>query len=171
LESNFFFRTDLTKYIVAKYNKASGVQEISKSWQLTDYSWQDMVTFYTGCSFSFEDALIHAGIPVQNVEENRNVSMYMTNIKCISVEKFSCPGMVVSMRPIKKDLVEKAVVITARYDAVHGTPIHIGDPAKIGIVDITKTDFGDASHVDQGDVPVFWACGVTSSEAVRSSSK
>ncbi|XP_031572883.1 D-glutamate cyclase, mitochondrial-like [Actinia tenebrosa] len=162
-------RTDLTKYIVYRYDKESGAEHISDAWQLTEYPWQDMVTFYIGCSFSFEDALIQAGIPVQNAEEKKAVSMYVTNIPCIPVGRFSCPGMVVSMRPIKKDLIEKAVAITARYDAVHGAPIHIGDPSKIGIADVLKQDMGDSTHIDEGHVPVFWACGVTTSKAIKSS--
>lgn len=129
----------------------------------------DYVSFYIGCSFSFEDAMIAAGIALQNVTENRNVSMFTTNIQCVPAGPFASP-MVVSMRPIPRDLVEKAVIVTAPYDAVHGSPIHIGDPSMIGIEDIYKTPFGEPSDV--GDlIPMFWACGVTSSLAVRSASK
>lgn len=124
--------------------------------------------FYIGCSFSFEEALTNAGIQLQNVVENRNVSMFLTNIQCVPVGPFASP-MVVSMRPIPRYLVEKAVIITAAYDAVHGAPIHIGDPSVIGI-DENDVDFGDPSDV--GDlIPMFWACGVTSSVAVRTASK
>lgn len=113
--------------------------------------------------------MIKAGIPLQNVTEKRNVSMFTTNIQCEPIGPFSCP-MVVSMRPIPRGLVEKAVVVTAAYDAVHGAPIHVGDPSVIGIDDIYNAGFGEPSVV--GDlVPMFWACGVTSSLAVRSASK
>ena len=129
----------------------------------------DYVSFYIGCSFSFEEAMITAGIPLQNVTENRNVSMFTTNIQCVPVGPFANP-MVVSMRPIPKDMVERALIITAAYDAVHGAPIHIGDPSVIGIEDIYATEFGEPSEI--GDlIPMFWACGVTSSLAVRSASK
>ena len=133
------------------------------------YSMDNYASFYIGCSFSFEEALTEAGIQLQNVIKNRNVSMFITNIPLIPVGPFATP-MVVSMRPVPKDLVEKTVVITAAYDAVHGAPIHIGDPSVIGIEDICAPDFGDPSDV--GDlIPVFWACGVTSSLAVRSASE
>ena len=112
--------------------------------------------------------MIKAGIPLQNVSEKRNVSMFITNIQCKPAGPFSCP-MVVSMRPIPRGLVEKAVIVTAAYDAVHGAPIHVGDPSVIGIDDINNTDFGEPSDI--GDlIPMFWACGVTSSLAVRSAS-
>lgn len=129
-----------------------------------------MVSFYIGCSFSFEEAVVAAGIPEQIVDKDRNVSMYKTSIQCRPVGPFVCP-MVVSMRPIPRNLVEKVVEVTSVYDAVHGAPIHIGDPAIIGINDVTTPDFGDASKIGENDVPVFWACGVTSSLAVRAASK
>ncbi|XP_078349540.1 uncharacterized protein LOC144634462 isoform X1 [Oculina patagonica] len=152
-------RTDLPKYCVSE----NGIIT-KKTGDLMAYPLDDYVPFYIGCSFSFEEALTNAGIQLQNVVENRNVSMFLTNIQCVPVGPFASP-MVVSMRPIPRDLVEKAVIITAAYDAVHGAPIHIGDPSVIGI-DENHVDFGDPSDV--GDlIPMFWACGVTSSVAVR----
>ena len=162
---NYTFRTDLQLYCISK----DGNIDTMKSSSLSDYSLDDYVSFYLGCSFSFEEAMIKAGIPLQNVSEKRNVSMFITNIQCKLAGPFSCP-MVVSMRPIPRGLVEKAVIVTAAYDAVHGAPIHVGDPSVIGIDDINNTDFGDPSDI--GDlIPMFWACGVTSSLAVRSASK
>ena len=162
---NYTFRTDLQLYCISK----DGNIDTMKSSSLSDYSLDDYVSFYLGCSFSFEEAMIEAGIPLQNVAEKRNVSMFITNIQCKPAGPFSCP-MVVSMRPIPRGLVEKAVIVTAAYDAVHGAPIHVGDPSVIGIDDINNTDFGEPSDI--GDlIPMFWACGVTSSLAVRSASK
>ena len=133
------------------------------------YPLGDYTSFYIGCSFSFEEALTAAGIELQNVVKNRNVSMFITNIPCAPVGPFASP-MVVSMRPIPKDLVEESVIITAAYDAVHGAPIHIGDPLVIGIKNICDSNFGEPSDI--GDlIPVFWACGVTSSLVVRSASE
>ena len=132
---------------------------------LTAYPMDDYVSFYIGCSFSFEEALMDAGIQLKHIIEKRNVPMYSTNIQCARTGPFASP-MVVSMRPIPKDLVEKAVIITAGYDAVHGAPIHIGDPSVIGIEE------NDADLSDIGDlVPIFWGCGATSSFAVRFASK
>lgn len=158
------YRTDLPKYCVSE----NGIVT-KKTGDLMAYPMDDYVSFYIGCSFSFEEALTDAGIQLQNVVKNRNVSMFTTNIPCVPTGPFASP-MVVSMRPIPKDLVEKAVIITAAYDEVHGAPIHIGDPLVIGIEDICDTDLGEPS--DMGDlIPMFWACGATSSLAVRSASK
>jgi uncharacterized protein YcsI (UPF0317 family) len=114
-----------------------------------------MVTFYLGCSFSFERALQENGIPVRNIDEKKNVSMYKTNIQCEKVGIFSCP-LIVSMRPIKKDQIEKAIKITSFFKDTHGSPIHVGDPNQIGINDLSKVDFGDAVTIYDDEVPVFW---------------
>ena len=160
----FFFRTDLQFYCVSE----NGII-VKKTGNLNGYSMEGFVSFYLGCSFSFEQGLINSGIDVQNISRNCNVSMFTTNIHCVPVGSFSCP-MVVSMRPIPKDQVEKAVVVTSAYDSVHGAPIHIGDPTVIGIHNVNRPEFGCPSDI--GDlIPVFWACGVTSSLAVRSASE
>lgn len=154
-------RTDLQFYCVSE----NGII-VKKTGNLNGYSMEGFVSFYLGCSFSFEQGLINSGIEVQNISRNCNVSMFTTNIHCVPVGPFSCP-MVVSMRPIQKDQIEKAVVVTSAYDSVHGAPIHIGDPTVIGIHNVNRPEFGCPSDI--GDlIPVFWACGVTSSLAVRS---
>lgn len=127
----------------------------------------DMVSFLLGCSFSFEAALLGAGVPVRNIEEGKNVSMYITNRKCIPAGPFASP-LVVSMRPIRHELVSRAVRVTGRYASVHGAPVHIGNPEALGIADLDKPDFGDAVSVRDDETPVFWACGVTSSVAALS---
>jgi len=129
-------------------------EDVSEFWR------DDLVSFLLGCSFSFEAPLLEAGIEIRHITENRNVPMYITNIACKSAGIFSGPT-VVSMRPIPYEQVVKAVTITERLPQVHGTPIHIGDPAHIGIRDINTPDFGDAPVIKAGEVPVFWACGVT----------
>jgi len=158
------YRTDLPKYCVSE----NGIVT-KKTGDLMAYPMDDYASFYIGCSFSFEEALTDAGIQLQNVVKNCNVSMFVTNIPSVPVGPFATP-MVVSMQPIPKDLVEKTVIITAAYEAVHGAPIHIGDPSVIGIEDIYATNYGEPSDI--GDlIPVFWACGMTSSLAVRSASE
>ena len=77
--------------------------------------------------------------------------------------------MVVSMRPIPASRVADACRISARYPGVHGAPVHVGDPAAIGIADLQKPDFGDPVPVRAGEVPVFWACGVTPQAVVMAS--
>jgi len=125
----------------------------------------DLVTFVIGCSFSFEQALMDAGLPLRHVQQGRNVAMYRTNLPTLEAGPFRGP-LVVSMRPLKPEDVDRAVQITARYPAVHGAPVHVGDPAQIGIPDLARPDFGDAVDVLPGEVPVFWACGVTPQAAL-----
>jgi uncharacterized protein YcsI (UPF0317 family) len=118
------------------------------------------VAFLIGCSFSFEEAMLRAGLPVRHVAEGRNVPMYCTNIACKPAGVFRGP-MVVSMRPLTPAQAIRAVEITARYTKAHGVPIHLGNPAAIGISAIDRPDFGDAVTIHPNEVPVFWACGVT----------
>ncbi len=148
-------RTDIPLYNIYHKGKLQNtVIEIRSFWQ------KDFVSFLLGCSFSFEEAMLRSKIPVRHIEENKNVSMYITNIPCKSAGVFHGP-MVVTMRPIPTDQVSRAVQITSRYASVHGAPIHIGEPSTIGIKDLKKPDFGDPVTLKKGEVPVFWACGVT----------
>ena len=126
----------------------------------------DLVTFVIGCSFSFEQALMQAGLPLRHVEQGRNVAMYRTSIATVAAGAFSGP-MVVSMRPMKAAAVIRAVQVTSRFPDVHGAPVHIGDPSLIGIADLQKPDYGDAVEVMPDELPVFWACGVTPQAAIR----
>lgn len=125
----------------------------------------DLVTFVLGCSFSFEHALIEAGIELRHVTQGKNVAMYTTNIQTVPAGTFHGP-MVVSMRPMTAANAIRAVQISARVPAVHGAPIHLGDPSLIGIRDINQPDFGDAVEILPGELPVFWACGVTPQSVV-----
>ncbi len=148
-------RSDLPGYRV--YRDGSLVDEpndITALWR------DDLVTFLIGCSFSFESALIDAGIPLRHVERGQNVAMYRSSIDCVPAGVFHGP-MVVSMRPIKARDVARTVEICARFPQVHGAPVHVGDPASLGIVDLARPDYGDAIAIEPGELPVFWACGVT----------
>ncbi len=157
-------RTDLPRYRVYRDGVLTDVvDDLLGLWR------DDLVSFLLGCSFTFESALLSAGVPVRHIELGRNVPMYKTNIPCVPAGMFHGTS-VVSMRPIPQELVVRAVQVTGRYPAVHGTPLHIGDPAAIGIADIDRPDFGDAVPVRAGEVPVFWACGVTP-QAVAMASK
>ena len=135
--------------------------DLSEVTQSIDHVWQDdFVSFLLGCSFSFENALVSDGIRLPHFENGTNVSMYVTNIQTEPAGEFSGP-MVVSMRSIPRDKIVRAVQITSRFPSVHGSPIHIGNPAEIGIRDLNQPDFGDRTVVHENEVPVFWACGVT----------
>jgi uncharacterized protein YcsI (UPF0317 family) len=148
-------RTDAPRYNVYLKGK------LQTSPKNVKYLWKkDFVTFFLGCSFSFEEAMIRSGIPVRHIEEEKNVPMYVTNIECRPAGIFHGP-MIVTMRPVHPTKVVKAVQITSRYASVHGGPVHIGDPNIIGIKDLEKPDFGDTVTINKGEVPVFWACGVT----------
>ncbi|ELR10904.1 uncharacterized protein ACA1_145250 [Acanthamoeba castellanii str. Neff] len=155
-------RTDLPSYRVFKDGQfVEQVSDIKALWR------DDLVSFFLGCSFGFERALQEGGIEVRNITEGKNVSMYTTNIQCTPVGPFNCP-MVVSMRPIPVDKVETAIQVTGNIALAHGRPVHMGDPAAIGIRDIAQVDFGDAVTIRDGETPVFWACGVTSALAALS---
>lgn len=148
-------RTDVPRYnVYVKGILRESVQSIENYWR------EDFVTFLLGCSFSFEEAMVKAGISVRHMEEKKNVPMYVTNIACKPAGIFRGP-MVVTMRPIHHEKVARAVQVTSRYPFVHGGPVHIGDPSLIGIRNLEKPDFGDPVTIRNGEVPVFWACGVT----------
>ena len=148
-------RTDIPLYHIYQKGKLRHtIKEIRSFWK------PDFVTFLLGCSFSFEEAMLRSNIPVRHIEENKNVPMFITHIPCKAAGVFHGP-MVVTMRPIPSEKVARAVQITSRYTSVHGAPIHIGEPSAIGIKDLRKPDFGDPVTIKKGEIPVFWACGVT----------
>ena len=137
--------------------------------ELTDASayWKEGYTgFLIGCSFSFEEALMEAGIQVRHIAQGRNVPMYKTNIETVKAGPFEGP-MVCSMRPMTPENAQKAYAITEKMPNVHGAPVHMGDGAEIGIRDIMKPDYGDAVDLYEGEIPVFWPCGVTPQAAVE----
>ncbi|MGN0521274.1 MAG: putative hydro-lyase [Eubacterium sp.] len=154
---------DFPKYRIWK----NGVLEKEVT-DITDYWQDDFVYFLIGCSFSFESELLEADVPVRHIEEGRNVPMFNTNIRLTPAGMFH-GNMVVSMRPIPHELVVKAVNVTAAMPRVHGAPIQIGYPEAIGIKDINKPDYGDAVTINEGEVPVFWPCGVTPQAVVLES--
>jgi len=153
--------TDIPRYRVYRDGKLAG------SFINAERFWlDDMYSFLIGCSFSFEEALIKGGIEVRHITLGCNVPMFKTNIQTTPAGHFHGP-LVVSMRPVRKDLVQKAWDITAKFPHVHGEPIFAGDPAKIGIQNIMKPDYGDSVPIGEDEVPVFWACGVTPQAAVE----
>ena len=154
-------RRDVPKYRIYRDGQlAEELNDVSDHWR------DDLVTFVLGCSFSFEEALIADGLEVRNISEGVNVPMYRTNIACQSAGRFS-GNTVVSMRPMKAADAIRAIQICSRFPSVHGAPLHLGDPAEIGISDIQKPDFGDAVTINEGELPVFWACGVTPQVAIE----
>ncbi|MDO5800975.1 MAG: putative hydro-lyase [Coriobacteriia bacterium] len=154
---------DFPRYRIYEYGKlVDEVTDVSSYWR------DDLVSFVIGCSFSFESELIEAGIEMRHNTQGRNVSMYLTNVACTPAGSMS-GNTVMSMRPIPYNQVVKAVQISGAIPKVHGAPLHIGDPSVIGIEDISKPDFGDPVDIHEGEVPVFWACGVTPQAVVMNS--
>lgn len=148
-------RTDLPRYRVYRSGKlVEEPTDIQSHWR------DDFVAFLIGCSFTFEAALLRAGLPVRHLDEDRNVPMYRTTIACTPAGAFRGP-MVVSMRPYRPSDAVRAVQITSRYPEVHGAPVHLGQPAQIGISALSRPDWGDSVTVRPDEIPVFWACGVT----------
>ncbi len=148
-------RTDVARYRVFRDGMPEGeVTDIANLWA------DDMVTVALGCSFTFENALIRAGIPVRHVEDGRNVPMFRSNIALAPAGPFG-GEMVVTMRPIPEAMVARAHEISARFPQAHGAPIATGDPAALGIADLSRPDYGDPVEIRAGEVPVYWACGVT----------
>lgn len=155
-------RTDLPKYRI--YEKGILKKEVE---EVKEFFHDGMVSFLLGCSFSFESAMLASGLPIRNIEEGKNVSMYITNRRCVSAGSFSSP-LVVSMRPLTPQQAVRATQVTTRFHLTHGAPIHFGAPEDIGIKDLNRPDFGDPVTMRPGEIPVFWACGVTSALAATS---
>lgn len=154
-------RTDVPRYRV--WRDGAVVEEPT---DIRAYWRDDLVAFVLGCSFSFEEALIADGLRIRHIERGQNVAMYRTSIATAPAGPFHGP-LVVSMRPFTPKDAIRAIQITTRFPRVHGAPVHFGDPAAIGIQDIDKPDYGDRVEILPGEVPVFWACGVTPQAVVE----
>lgn len=158
-------RTDIPLYRIWRDGKlAEETADASDAWR----EYPDLVSFLIGCSFTFETPMREAGIEIRHMTDGGNVPMYLTNRPCRAAGRLQ-GNMVVSMRPIKASRVADAVSISGRFPQVHGAPVHIGEPELIGINDLSKPDFGEAVRIEPGEIPVFWACGVTPQAAVMAS--
>jgi uncharacterized protein YcsI (UPF0317 family) len=157
-------RTDVPRYRVYRHGElVAEPDDVTGEWR------EDMVAFLIGCSFTFERALLAEGLPVRHIEQGVNVPMYRTSVPTSPAGRFSGP-LVVSMRPMTPAEAIRATQITTRYPTVHGAPVHVGDPGQLGIADLQAPDYGDPVAVREGEVPVFWACGVTP-QAVAAASR
>src|SRR5690349_5346890 len=160
LGADLDIRTDVPRYRVWRDGKLVGEpSDIKAVWR------DDLVSFVLGCSFSFEEALLQADVPLRHIARGHGVPMYRTSIQTQRAGRFHGP-VVVSMRPLKPADAIRAVQITSRLPSVHGAPIHLGYPEQIGITDLNKPDYGHALPLESGELPVFWACGVTPQAAI-----
>ncbi len=154
-------RTDVPAYNIYRDGTLAGsVTNITDIWR------DDLVVFALGCSFTFESALQQAGIAVWHIDNDRTVPMFRSAIDTVPAGPFR-GKMVVSMRAVSEERVDEVIRISRRYPLAHGAPMHVGDPAEIGIADLAQPDWGDAAPVAEGQEPVFWACGVTPQVAIE----
>lgn len=157
---NADLRTDLPRYrVFADGSLIDEPTEVTRYWR------GDLVSFLLGCSFTFESALIGAGVPLAHQQQGVNVPMYITDRRCVPAGPFDGP-LVVSMRPLAPQHIARAIEISTNFPAMHGGPVHIGDPAALGIASLGSPDFGDPVTIEAGETPAFWACGVTPQVAV-----
>ncbi|MBM3945970.1 MAG: putative hydro-lyase, partial [SAR202 cluster bacterium] len=148
-------RCDIPRYRVFRDGRLEGeVTDLTSLWR------NDLVAFLLGCSFTFEYALLSAGLAVRGLESDNTFSAFTTNVPCAPAGRFH-GRMVVTMRPMTPAQAVQAVRVTSRFPLAHGAPVHIGDPVAIGIHDLARPDFGAPLEVHPGEVPVFWACGIT----------
>jgi len=160
LGADLDIRTDIPRYRVWRDGEpVDEPRDVKSVWR------DDLVSFVLGCSFSFEEALMKAGLRLRYVEQGRNVPMYRTSVDTAPAGRFR-GKLVVSMRPFKPADAIRAIEITSRYPRVHGAPVHAGFPEQIGISDLTRPWVGDPTEVREGELPLFWACGVTPQSVV-----
>ena len=161
LGADIDLRCDLPRYRVWRHGElVAEPADVRELWR------DDLVSFVLGCSFSFEQALLDDGLALRHIDQGRNVAMFRTSIATVPAGAFAGP-LVVTMRPLRAAAAIRAVQITSRFPAVHGAPVHLGDPGLIGIRDLAHPEYGDAVEVQADELPVFWACGVTPQEAIR----
>lgn len=154
-------RTDLPAYWIYRDGvRAETTHDVSRLWQ------DDHVAVAIGCWFSVEEALLEAGVRLRHLELGIQGSLFRTTRDTKPVGRFGGP-MVASMRPFAEQDVDKVVAVTSRFERVHGAPIHIGDPAELGIDDIGKPDFGEELVPAPGEVPIYWGCGLTALTALE----
>ena len=153
-------RHDLPRYRVYRDGRPEEAFDVVELWR------DDLVTFATGCSFTFDNALLAQGVPLRHVALRRNIAMYRTRQGTVRVDRFASP-LVVSMRPFTTEHADRAIAISAQFGDQHGAPVHRGEPAELGITDLQRTDYGDPVPIEPDDVTLFWACGVTSQTALQ----
>lgn len=154
-------RTDLPQYWVYRDGqRVESTADVSALWQ------EDHVAVAIGCWFSVEEALLEAGVRLRHLELGIQGSLFRTSLDTSPVGRFGGP-MVASMRPFAEGDVDTVAEVTGRFERVHGAPIHIGDPAELGIRDIGKPDFGEVLVPEAGEVPIYWGCGLTALTALE----
>jgi uncharacterized protein YcsI (UPF0317 family) len=160
LAEDLDIRTDVPRYHIFRDGRfVEEVTDIRSFWN------DDLVTFALGCSFSFEEAMLEAGLRLRFLERNDVAGVYVTNVETAAAGPY-CGPLLVTMRAFTPSDAIRAIQITSRFPNVHGAPVHMGSPEAIG-VDLAKRyqNVGDG-EVRDGEIPLFWACGLTPQLAV-----
>lgn len=159
---DFDLRRDLPLYRLFRNGRPiEECADVSAHWTA------DLVAFAIGCSLSFEADLVAAGVRLRCHGAGRSCSAFDTTIPNRAAGGFG-GNLVVSMRAIAADQVALATSVTKAHPQSHGAPVHVGNPAAIG-VDLAKPVDGiGLTDIGPGEVPVFWACGVTMERALAS---
>ena len=155
-------RTDLPSYRVFRDGEFDGdVRSIGDLWR------DDFVAFALGCSFSFEEALVDAGLRIRHWEDGSVCPIFLTDVECTPAGRFHS-RMVVSMRAFTPADANPGGPGHEPLSAGARRPHPPRHAERIGIEDVGRAWQGDDPTVVPGEIPVFWACGVTPQVAVRS---
>lgn len=142
-----------------------GLHDLRSDAPLLDAWRPDSVAVAVGCWFGAEAALAAAGIRLRHVELGIQGPLLRTGVETVRVGRFGGP-LVVSMRPFASADVPRVVEITSRLPRSHGAPVHVGDPAALGIANPEAPDWGEALPPEPGEQRVFWGCGLTALSAL-----
>lgn len=155
-------RSDLPKYRVFREGSPTEfAADITNLWR------DDLVTFAIGCSLTFEAHLVAAGVALRCYGPGVSCSAFDTDIANAAAGPFA-GNLVVSMRAVRREQLDLAISVTAARPDSHGAPVHAGDPAAIGVDLSSPIDGLGLNDIQPGEVPVFWACGVTMERAIAS---
>ena len=157
-------RTDVGGYLVLRDGQVAERREsIEDIWR------EDHVAFLTGCNLSLDRVMLEAGMPLPHLQsEEAFPAQYRCSIECTPAGAFHGP-VVVSLRPVPDALVGPLAELTSQYALCHGAPLHAGDPAAIGLRDLSNVDWGRKNSIPPGHTPMFWACGITAQAAAIAS--
>ena len=149
-------RTDVGEYLVLRDGRVvDRVPSLAPIWR------DDHVAFLTGCNLSMDRVMIEAGMPLPHlIDEAAFPAQFRSSIDCVPAGPFHGP-LVVSLRPVPNRLVVPLTELTSRYALSHGGPVHIGDPAAIGVSDLARVDWGRPNAIGPDETAMFWACGIT----------
>ena len=162
LATELDLRTDLPRYLVHRRGRPTEtVRDLRALWRA------DFVTLAIGCWFSMEDALRRAGVRLRHLELGIQGGLFRTDRPTARAGRFGGSPLVVSMRPFARASIATVRAITGRFSRVHGAPLHEGVPDALGIADLARPDWGEVLTPLEGEVPLYWGCGLTAQVALE----